>query len=69
VTYNELVKVFNGTYSKSQITKHLDYAFDLGFLEGNWDKIGDKWMRFFTISEESENLVKAMYDSTEEVEE
>lgn len=64
VWFSKLVKILEGDMSRVTISKSLDKLFDLGMVDGNWEKVEGKWTRTFTVAGESEDLIKNIYQTT-----
>ena len=64
IWFSKLVEVLANDVSRATISKSLDKLFDLGMIDGNWEKVDGKWTRVFKIAGEAEDLVKAIYENT-----
>jgi len=60
----KLVEVLKNDASKATISKTVDKLFDLGAIDGEWKRVGDKWMRTLYIAGEAESLIKGIYRYT-----
>lgn len=66
IWFNKIVRVLDNDVSRSTVSKSLDKLFDLGIIDGNWEKVnGRKWTRVFKIAGEANDFVKNIYDNTE----
>jgi DNA-binding transcriptional ArsR family regulator len=65
IWFSKLVKVMSGDLSSSTISKSIDRLFDLGMIDGDWEKVEGRWTRTFRISGEAEGFVKSLYDVTQ----
>ena len=63
IWFSKLVETFNDA-SRSTISKSIDKLFDLGMIDGKWEKAEGKWTRVFKISGEAKDFVKTMYENT-----
>lgn len=64
VWFSRLVTELEADVSRSTISKSIDKLFDLGIIDGNWEKVDGKWTRVFKIAGEAEDLVKKLYEET-----
>ena len=64
IWFSKLVEELKGHISKGTITKVVDRLFDLGVIDGNWEKIEGKWTRVLNITGEAESFIKNVYENT-----
>ena len=64
IWFSKLVDILKGEISRSTISKNLDKLFDLGIIDGKWEKVDNKWTRTFKISGEAKNFINHIYKST-----
>ncbi len=50
--------------SKATVSKTIDRLFDLGIIDGKWERVDSKWTRIFKVAGEAEDLVKKVYEAT-----
>lgn len=61
-----LEKLKDGSVSKSTVSRCLDRLFDLGIVDGNWEKLDNgKWGKCLYISGEAEGFVSQLSKNTE----
>jgi predicted transcriptional regulator len=68
IWFSKLVDEFKGESSRATISKSIDKLFDLGMIDGKWEKVESRWTRTFVIAGEAEDLVKKLYESTKDSE-
>ncbi len=59
---SKLVRELEGEMSRMTISKTLDKLFDLGIIDGHWERTEGKWTRVFQIAGESEDFVRGIYE-------
>ncbi|MDR3282171.1 MAG: hypothetical protein LBS92_00980 [Candidatus Methanoplasma sp.] len=64
IWFSKLVEAMSGELSPSTISKCVDRLFDLGMIDGDWEKADGRWTRTFNITGEAEGFVKSLYDVT-----
>ncbi|MCJ7572583.1 MAG: hypothetical protein MUO82_12050 [Candidatus Thermoplasmatota archaeon] len=64
IWFSKIVKILDKDVSRSTISKGLDKLFDLGIIDGNWEKAERKWTRVFNIAGEANDFVKSIYENT-----
>ena len=62
IFFSKLVSSLEGEVSRATISKSVDRLFDLGIVDGSWEKIDSKWTRVFKVSGEASSLIKAVYE-------
>lgn len=62
--FSKLVRTLEKDASRATISKSIDKLFDLGMIDGNWEKVDGKWTRTFTITGEARDFIKKMYRNT-----
>ena len=65
IWFSKLVEELEGVVSKVTISKSIDRLFDLGVINGSWEKVEGKWTRVISIAGEAESFVKNVYENTE----
>lgn len=65
VYFTKLVDELKNDMSRSTVSKTLNKLFDLGIIDGTWEKVDDKWIRVFRIAGEAEDLINKIYTTTE----
>jgi len=63
IFFSKLVVNLEGKVSRSTISKSIDRLFDLGIIDGSWEKVDSRWTRVFKISGEASSLIGALYES------
>lgn len=66
IWFSKLVEVLAGDVSRSTISKNIDRLFDLGMIDGKWEKVDGRWTRTFSVAGEAEELVKTLYEKTKD---
>ena len=64
VWYSKLTKILDGSISPATISRSLDKLFDLGMIDGNWEKVDAHWARTFKITGEVKGFIKSIYELT-----
>ncbi len=64
IYFTKLVEELKDYMSRSTVSKTLNKLFDLGIIDGNWEKVNDKWTRTFKIAGEAEYIIDKIYDTT-----
>lgn len=64
IWFSKLVEELKGDVSKGTITKVADRLFDLGVIDGNWERVNGKWTRVLSIAGEAESFIKNVYENT-----
>ena len=64
IWFSKLVDELRGDICKATITKVIDRLFDLGVIDGKWEKVGGKWTRVLNIAGEAESFIKNIYENT-----
>lgn len=60
----KLVKLLKKDSSRATISKTVDRLFDLGIIDGQWQKVDGKWTRTLKITGEAEDLIRSVYKTT-----
>lgn len=61
VWFSKLVDVLEGEMSRATVSKTIDKLFDLGIIDGTWEKVDGKWTRVFKIAGEAEDFIRTIY--------
>ncbi len=64
IWFSKLVGILEGEISRATVSKTLDKLFDLGMIDGTWEKVEGKWTRVFRVTGEAEELIRTIYQST-----
>jgi len=64
IWFSKLVRVLDADASKATISRTIDKLFDLGIIDGKWEKVEGKWTRVLSVTGEAEDSVKGIYEST-----
>jgi predicted transcriptional regulator len=64
IWFSKLAEAMSGELSPSTISKCVDRLFDMGMIDGKWEKVDRHWIRTFHIAGEAEAFVKSLYDVT-----
>lgn len=64
VWFSKLVDLLADDMSRTTVSKTVDKLFDLGMIDGTWEKVDGKWTRTFKIAGEAEDLIRTIYLST-----
>lgn len=62
--FTKLVEELKEDMSRTTASKTLNKLFDLGIIDGSWEKVDSKWTRVFRIAGEAEDLVEKIYETT-----
>lgn len=46
------------------VSKCIDWLFDVGMIDAQWDMFDGKWTRCFKVTDEMEPLAKALYNNS-----
>ena len=61
VWFAKLVEDMKEEVSKVTISKNIDKLFDLGIINGDWEKLSNgKWVRTFQIAGEASSLIESI---------
>ena len=64
IWFSKLVQILEKDVSRGTISKSLDKLFDLGMIDGQWEKADGKWTRTFTITGEAKDFIRNVYKNT-----
>lgn len=62
IWFSKLRHVMEGEVEN--VSKYLDYLFDIGMIEAHWDQFEGKWTRCFKVTDEMEPLAKVLYNNS-----
>ena len=63
VWYARLVYLFDGMFSKSELSKIIDKLFDMGVIKGKWLHINNgKWVYSLYITNDYLSFIKEVYE-------
>ena len=65
VWLSKLVRMLEGEAVRATVSKTVDRLFDLGIVDGEWEKVDGKWTRVLRIAGEAHEFVEAVAKSVE----
>ena len=61
IWFSKLVKLLDKDVSRGTISKSIDKLFDLGMIDGQWEKVDGKWTRTFTVTGETKSFIRNIF--------